>query len=128
LLGTLDATCKGSHAMNYQVVVPPILLWSGIGKMSRMGDVVLNPFLGPRFKAAVVTTDMPLEIDRPIDFGLQDFCSKCGRCAEMCPSQAISYGDKKMHNGYEKWWLDLDQDDNGRFFKPKKSDLCHKNN
>ena len=27
--------------------------------MCRIGDAVLNPFLGPRFKAAVVTTDLP---------------------------------------------------------------------
>ena len=105
----LGYPARAHHAMNYQVVVPPILLWSGIGEMSRMGDVVLNPFLGPRYKAAVVTTDMPLKIDRPIDFGLQDFCNKCGRCAEMCPSQAISYGDKGMHNGYEKWLHDIEK-------------------
>ena len=105
----LGYPARAHHAMNYQVAVPPILLWSGIGEMSRMGDVVLNPFLGPRFKAAVVTTDMPLEIDRPIDFGLQDFCSKCGRCAEMCPSQAISYGDKGIHNGYAKWLHDVEK-------------------
>ena len=89
--------------MNYQVAVPPILLWAGIGEMSRMGDTVISPFLGPRFKAAMVTTDLPLEPDRPIDFGLQDFCNKCGKCAELCPSQSISYGDKVMTNGYEKW-------------------------
>jgi reductive dehalogenase len=105
----LGYPARAHHAMNYQVAVPPILLWSGIGEMSRMGDVVVNPFLGPRFKAAVVTTDMPLEIDRPIDFGLQDFCNKCGKCAEMCPSQAISYGDKIMHNGYEKWGNDIEK-------------------
>jgi hypothetical protein len=53
--------------MNYQVVVPPILLLAGLGEMCRIGDVVLNPFLGPRFKAAVVTTDLPLAADKPID-------------------------------------------------------------
>lgn len=99
----LGYPARAHHAMNYQVMVPPILLWAGLGEMCRIGDVVLNPFLGPRFKAAVVTTDLPLAIDQPIDFGLQDFCSKCGKCAEHCPSQAISSGDKIMFNGYEKW-------------------------
>jgi len=105
----LGYPARAHHAMNYQVAVPPILLWAGIGEMSRMGDVVISPFLGPRFKAAIVTTDMPLDIDRPIDFGLQDFCQKCGKCAEHCPSQAISYGDKIMHNGYEKWGNDVEK-------------------
>ena len=95
------------HAMNYQVVVPPILLWAGLGEMCRIGDMVLNPFLGPRFKAAVVTTDLPLATDKPIDFGLQDFCNKCAKCAQECPSQAISYGDKVIFNGYERWPIDV---------------------
>ena len=103
----LGYPARAHHAMNYQVVVPPILLWAGLGEMSRMGGAVINPFLGPRFKAAVVTTDLPLALDKPIDFGLQDFCNQCGKCADHCPSQAISYGDKVMHNSYERWPLDV---------------------
>ncbi len=103
----LGYPARAHHAMNYQVVLPPILLWAGLGEMCRIGDIVLNPFLGPRFKAAVVTTDLPLAIDKPIDFGLQDFCAKCGKCARECPSQAISDGDKVMHNGYERWPVDV---------------------
>ncbi len=101
----LGYPARAHHARNYQVVVPPILLWAGLGEMCRVGDIVLNPFLGTRFKAAVVTTDMPLAIDKPIDFGLQDFCAKCEKCAKYCPSGSIPFGAdaKEMHNGYEKW-------------------------
>ncbi|MBW1674618.1 MAG: reductive dehalogenase [Deltaproteobacteria bacterium] len=101
----LGYPARAHHARNYQVVLPPILLWAGIGEMCRVGDIVLNPFLGTRFKAAIVTTDLPLAIDKPIDFGLQDFCSKCGKCARYCPSGSIPFGPeaKHMHNGYEKW-------------------------
>jgi 3-chloro-4-hydroxyphenylacetate reductive dehalogenase len=102
----LGYPAKAHYAPFYDVVVPPILLWAGLGEMSRIGDSVLHPFLGPRFKAAVVTTDLPLMPDRPIDFGLQDFCSKCQKCARECPSGAISDGGKEMHNGYEKWPVD----------------------
>jgi reductive dehalogenase len=105
----LGYPARANHAMNYNVVVPPILLWAGMGEMCRIGDMVLNPFLGPRFKAAVVSTDMPLAIDKPIDFGLQDFCRKCMKCARECPSQAISYGDKEWHNGYERWSPDVEK-------------------
>ena len=50
------------------------LLLSGLGEVSRIGEVILNPFLGPRLKSGVVTTDMPMAHDKPIDFGLQTFC------------------------------------------------------
>jgi 3-chloro-4-hydroxyphenylacetate reductive dehalogenase len=94
-------------AFNYDLVVPPILLWAGLGEFSRLGECVVHPFLGPRFKAAVVTTDLPLAPDKPIDFGLQDFCSKCKKCARECPTQSISYEGKIMYNGYERWPIDV---------------------
>ncbi len=105
----LGYPARAHHAFNYQVVVPPILLWAGLGEMCRIGDIVLNPFIGPRFKAAVVTTDLPLVPDKPIDFGLQDFCDRCKKCARECPSGAISDGDKIRYNGYERWPLDVEK-------------------
>ncbi len=95
------------HA-SYQVLIPPLLLLAGIGEMSRSG-CILNPFLGTRFKAGAVTTDLPLLPDKPIDFGLQDFCRKCKKCAQECPSKAISTGEKIMYNGYETWQFDAER-------------------
>ena len=54
----------------------PLMLLASLGEMSRIGVLVLNPFVGPRHKTAVITTGLPLAIDKPIDFGLQDFCNK----------------------------------------------------
>ncbi|MBI4263686.1 MAG: reductive dehalogenase [Acidobacteria bacterium] len=85
----------------------PLILLAGLGEMSRIGELVLNPFLGPRFKTAVITTDLPLEVDKPIDFGLQDFCAKCQKCARECPVQAIPHGEKVLYNGYEIWKPDV---------------------
>lgn len=69
--------------------------------MSRIGEVILNPYLGPRLKSGVITTNMPLSHDKPIDFGLQTFCEQCNKCARECPSGAITAGPKSMFNGYE---------------------------
>ena len=87
----------------------PLLLWAGLGEMSRIGELVLNPFIGPRLKSVVFTTDMPLEIDKPIDFGLQYFCNNCQKCARECPCDAIPLGDKVMFNGYEIWKPDVER-------------------
>jgi ferredoxin len=87
----------------------PLVLWAGLGELSRIGELVLNPFVGPRFKSVVLTTDMPLVPDKPIDFGLQYFCSNCLKCARECPCDAIPWGDKVMFNGYEIWKPDVER-------------------
>ena len=117
----LGYPARAHHARNYQVVVPPLLLLAGIGEMSRIGNSVVNPFLGARFKAAAVTTDLPLVPDKPIDFGLQEFCRVCKKCAVECPSNAISMGDKVMYNGYECWKLDVERCSKFRVANPNGS-------
>ena len=87
----------------------PLVLWAGLGELSRIGELVLNPFVGPRFKSVVVTTDLPLEVDRPVNFGLQDFCNSCLKCARECPCDAIPWGGKVMFNGYEMWKPDVER-------------------
>ena len=87
----------------------PLALWAGLGELSRIGELALNPFIGPRFKTVVMTTDMPLTPDKPIDFGLQYFCSRCLKCARECPCDAIPFGDKVMFNGYEMWKPDVER-------------------
>jgi reductive dehalogenase len=89
----------------YSVLLPPLLLAAGLGEVSRAG-IILNPYLGLGFKAAAVLTDMPLAADKPIDFGLRNFCQHCKICAHNCPSGAIPTGDMVMYNGYETWKLD----------------------
>lgn len=91
------------------VLQPPLLLLSGLGEVSRIGEVILHPFLGPRLKSGVVTTDMPMAADQPIDFGLQTFCENCNKCARECPAGAITAGPKLMYNGYEIWKSDAEK-------------------
>jgi ferredoxin len=87
----------------------PAVLMAGLGELSRIGELILNPFIGPRSKSVLFTTDLPLTIDKPIDFGLQAVCSMCLKCARECPCNAIPFGPKVMFNGYEIWKPDVEK-------------------
>jgi reductive dehalogenase len=104
-----------------QVLQIPLILLAGLGEMSRIGELVLNPFVGPRFKSVVITTNLPLTPDKPINFGLQDFCYKCLKCARECPCHAIPFGPKVMFNGYEIWKPDAEKCASYRVTNPKGS-------
>jgi ferredoxin len=93
-----------TNMYTYLTLMPEIVLRAGLGEISRMG-IVLNPFFGANFKAAAVLTNMPLEEDGCIDFGLQEYCNRCSICAEQCPAHAITRGKQTLHNGYYTWKL-----------------------
>ena len=102
----LGYLAKAHTVMDGEVLQPPLLLLAGLGEVSRIGEVILNPYLGPRLKSGAITTNLPMAHDKPIDFGLQSFCESCNKCARECPSGAITAGPKLMFNGYEIWKSD----------------------
>ena len=69
----------------------PIAIDAGLGELARNG-LLITPEFGPRVRLAKVLTDLPLTADRPIEFGVWNFCMKCEKCAEKCPSKSISFG------------------------------------
>ena len=77
----------------------PIAIDAGLGELSRAGLLITKEF-GPRVRISKVFTDLPLVTDRPIEFGVWDFCMKCKKCAQNCPGQALEYGEPgdKVHN------------------------------
>ena len=93
---------------NYRVLAVPLAWKAGLGELGKMGYLI-TPRLGPRVRLSVVTTDLPLSIDRPIAFGVQDFCERCRKCALNCPSGAIPKGGKTIVRGVEKWELDRER-------------------
>ena len=95
----LGFPARSQTKVDSDVLHIPLVLWAGLGELSRIGELVLNPFVGPRFKSVVLTTDMPLEVDRPVDFGLQYFCGHCTKCARECPCDAIPWGETLLSHG-----------------------------
>ncbi len=91
---------------NYRVICPLVARDAGLGEIGRMG-LLMTPRLGPRVRIAVVTTDLPL-IPAPTqrDPTVLDFCSRCRKCADLCPSHAIPTGDREMIDGALRWRID----------------------
>lgn len=67
----------------------PCAIDAGLGQLGRNG-LLITPEYGPRVRLCKVFTDLPLKPDKPIDFGVTDFCRHCRLCAEACEVGAIS--------------------------------------
>ncbi len=92
---------------NYQIMLPPVAYEAGLGELGRLGYLI-SPRFGPRIRLGAVTTDLPLIPDKPIEFGVQDFCEKCFKCAIQCPSGSIPGTARGSVRGVEKWQLDIE--------------------
>lgn len=101
----LGFSARAHHFSNYQVLAVPIAVDCGLGELSRAGYLLTKEF-GLGLRLSIVTTDLPMETDRPVDIGVQSFCDTCRICAEECPSGAIPKGGKEVFNGVRKWKLD----------------------
>ncbi|WP_278532306.1 4Fe-4S double cluster binding domain-containing protein [Dehalococcoides mccartyi] len=70
----------------------PFAVKAGLGELGRSG-LVISPW-GAQMRIMEVFTNLPLVPDKPIDFGLQEFCKVCKKCADNCPASAISMDDE----------------------------------
>ena len=103
-----------SHAAgNHWGISVPLAISAGLGEGSRMGTL-LHPELGSGFRLCKVFTELELEPDAPITFGVENFCNNCKKCADNCPSKAISLAPKgyadgsnvSTRTGIKKWATD----------------------
>lgn len=101
----LGYRARGNHVENYVAMCVPLAIDSGMGEMGRNGYLVTKEY-GTNFRLANVLTDLPMVMDKPVDLGVQDFCSQCKLCAEWCPSGSISMGEKVDVRGVKKWEID----------------------
>jgi reductive dehalogenase len=96
-------------SMNDTALDIPLAIAAGLGEYSRMGLLITKEF-GPRVRLGKIFTDLPLSPDRPLQFGVKEFCEICHRCAAACPMRAIENGQPSSapHNasnirGVRKW-------------------------
>jgi len=94
---------------NYRVIAPLVAQAAGLGSIGRMG-LLMTPKEGPRVRLGVVTTTLPLVADVRLDERyVIDFCTHCKKCAENCPSHAISFDDPETEEGEARWRIDPDR-------------------
>lgn len=102
-------------SLNDSALSIPYAIKAGLGEYGRNGLLITKDF-GPRVRLGKVFTDMPLAHDRPIQFGVREFCQICMRCAHTCPSKSISFDEPSAtHNGLSnikgvrKWSVDVEK-------------------
>lgn len=95
------------NTRNYDTVLPPLAVDAGLGEIGRNGYLIA-PKYGARVRVFATLTDMPLIPDKPITIGADEFCRKCKKCGESCPSKSILLDEKVIHNGIEKWKIKED--------------------
>ena len=90
----------------------PLAVDAGLGQVGRNG-LLITPEYGPRVKMCKVFTDLTLIPDKPIEFGVTEFCLGCERCAEECEVEAIQKGPPSWepscassNPGTLKWYVD----------------------
>ncbi len=90
----------------------PLAIKAGLGEYGRHG-LVITPEHGANVRFGKIHTDLPVSIDSPIRFGVEEMCGICRACSDACPSSAIPDGrpSDALHNvsnieGITKWSVD----------------------
>ncbi|MTI14604.1 reductive dehalogenase [Sansalvadorimonas verongulae] len=111
---------QAAPALNGLGLNVPYAVAAGLGEANRMG-LLQNYKYGPRLRIAKLYTDLEFDeyLDKPVSYGIQDFCENCMHCADKCPSNALTHDiktriytaedvkDRPFTNpGVKKWHFD----------------------
>lgn len=69
-------------------MVIPYAVAAGLGQLGLNGQL-LTPHAGSRCRIEVMSTNAPLVMDQPVDYGLEGICDRCQVCVKRCPAGAI---------------------------------------
>jgi epoxyqueuosine reductase QueG len=99
---------RSHHDAHYDVILPPLAVQAGLGELGRNNILVADRY-GSRVRIGAVTTDLALPAGAPVDLGVADFCEICRKCADNCPSRALSLGGRESVRGVSKWPTDVER-------------------
>ena len=83
-----DAFMNSSE--KYLAPLVPLAYDAGLGEIGISNHLVTLKY-GDNVRIGAVFTNLELEEDHPIDFGLKEFCKHCALCLINCPTFAISH-------------------------------------
>ena len=83
----------GESSTNALGIAPAFGVMAGLGEFSRLNRLI-TPEFGPMVRVFKLLTDLPVAVDKPIDAGIMEFCKRCKKCAEACPSESLSFEDE----------------------------------
>jgi len=102
-------------SLNDTALSIPMAIEAGLGEYGRHG-LLINQKYGPNIRIAKVFTDLPLQIDQPVKFGVKAFCNICEKCAKGCPVKAIPKGAPQStppnfssQKGITKWTVNAEK-------------------
>jgi Pyruvate/2-oxoacid:ferredoxin oxidoreductase delta subunit len=75
----------------------PMFVEAGLGQLGANGQL-LSPHFGSRARLQVIFTDANVTYDKPIDYGIHQFCQVC---VNRCPGRALMQ-EKVWYRGVEK--------------------------
>ena len=92
------------YSVAQRVATPmPVALAAGLGEMGRHGMLITEKFGARVHLGDPILTNLPLEVDEPIDIGVEDFCKVCRKCVNTRPTNSITTEGKSVVNGIEKY-------------------------
>jgi reductive dehalogenase len=89
-LRSLGYMALGEASTNALGISPALGVVAGLGEMSRIQRLI-TPEYGPMVRVFKLLTDLPMAATKPINAGIMRFCSACMKCAESCPTKALSF-------------------------------------
>lgn len=99
----------------------PAMIAAGLGELGKHGSLV-HPTFGASHRPGIVTTTMPLAVDAPDVFGVQDTCLSCNLCSNNCPADAIPNSEITWTEGIRRWVTDVEK---CYVFSRLRPEYCH---
>ena len=107
IVSKLGYETKAHFDAHYDLILPPIAIQAGLGELGRNNILIADKY-GSRVRIGAITTDLPLDFDKPISVGADKFCEVCKKCATSCPTKALSLNNKSLVRGIDKWTTNVE--------------------